>query len=349
MNPQDTELMNRYIYQVTRRLPVDQRNEIGLELQELISDMAEDSGSMDEILMKLGDPAELAKKYQDTSHHLIGPEYYDTYLWFLRTVLICALIPVLVMSIFETVKNSSISAVVNILSNTFITGISVFGGITLMFAVMERQKIRFDLKIQSQWSVNDLGDNFSGGNRGWSPKALTPLPHKKAILHRSDSIASIVFIVIFCIFLIFAPHLFSALTVGEALMTEPIFNMEYWNIILPLFIIAMVISLIDEVVRLVHGHYCIPVMISSIVCGGLQIIIGFILLKVFRFVNPNFILQIQAALGEKPNDFGNFLAQIGGETLNNVLFIFIFLVTVLEVGVAVYKTMRYGHEKSAGQ
>lgn len=349
MNPNDIELMNRYIYQVTRRLPMDQRNEVGLELQELISDMAEDSGSMDEILMKLGDPAELAKKYQDTTHHLIGPEYYDTYLWFLRTVLVCALIPVFVMSIFETVKNGSISATLDILSNTFITGIAVFGGITLMFAIMERQKIKFDLKLQAQWSVNDLGDNFSGGSRSWSPKALTPLPHKKAIIHRSDSIISIVFIVIFCIFLVFAPGLFSTLSMGESVVTEPIFNMDHWNVILPLFIIAMFISLIDEVVRLVHGHYCIPVMISSIVCGGLQIIIGFILLKVFRFVNPNFILQIQTALGEKPNDFGNFLAQIGGDTLNGMLFIFIFLVTVLEVGVAVYKTMRYGHEKSACQ
>ena len=81
MTSMDRELMERYIYQVVRRLPREQRREVSLELQELISDMADVAGSMEEALEKLGNPAEFAKKYQDDTHHLIGPEYYDTYLW----------------------------------------------------------------------------------------------------------------------------------------------------------------------------------------------------------------------------------------------------------------------------
>lgn len=41
MSEKERELMKRYIYQVVRRLPKDQRQEIGMELEELIEDMFE--------------------------------------------------------------------------------------------------------------------------------------------------------------------------------------------------------------------------------------------------------------------------------------------------------------------
>ena len=41
MTEADRELMERYIYQVTRRLAKDQREEIARELEGLITDMAE--------------------------------------------------------------------------------------------------------------------------------------------------------------------------------------------------------------------------------------------------------------------------------------------------------------------
>ena len=43
MNKRDRDLMERYIYQVVRRLPGEQRKEVGLELQELIGDMWEEA------------------------------------------------------------------------------------------------------------------------------------------------------------------------------------------------------------------------------------------------------------------------------------------------------------------
>ena len=47
MTQRDQELMERYIYQVVSRLPKDQQEDVGLELQELIDDMLEQKGSMD--------------------------------------------------------------------------------------------------------------------------------------------------------------------------------------------------------------------------------------------------------------------------------------------------------------
>ena len=56
MTLDDKELMGRYIYQVIRRLSRAQRDEVRMELEELISDMYADKGSMEEVLTQLGLP-----------------------------------------------------------------------------------------------------------------------------------------------------------------------------------------------------------------------------------------------------------------------------------------------------
>ena len=72
MKANDQELMERYIYQVVRRLPKTQKNEVKMELEELISDMYADKGSMEEVLTQLGDPEEFAKQYQNDCQYLIN-------------------------------------------------------------------------------------------------------------------------------------------------------------------------------------------------------------------------------------------------------------------------------------
>ena len=42
MTDRERELINRYVYEVTRRVPREQRDEIELEMRELIGDMLED-------------------------------------------------------------------------------------------------------------------------------------------------------------------------------------------------------------------------------------------------------------------------------------------------------------------
>ena len=86
MTEADRELMQRYIYQVVRRLAKDQREETARELEELITDMAEQKG-MEEALKELGDPAVFAGKYREEPAWVIGPEYSEDYRWLLKIVL----------------------------------------------------------------------------------------------------------------------------------------------------------------------------------------------------------------------------------------------------------------------
>ena len=105
MNHAEQEWKERYIYAVTRRLPKKQRREVALELEELISDMLEDGGTIEEVLVRLGDPAAFAKKYQDGARCLIGPAYFDNYIWLLRIVLICTAAGSFAAGMIEAVRS----------------------------------------------------------------------------------------------------------------------------------------------------------------------------------------------------------------------------------------------------
>ena len=233
MTPNEKDYMDRYIYQVIRRLSKAQRDEVRMELEELISDMYTDKGSMEEALTELGDPAEFAKQYQDDQRYLIGPEYFDTYLWFVKVVIVCATIPILLISLINAIgempaitAQNSASVIIRAIVDGLITGItdailscvSAFGAVTLTFAIMERKKVQFELKKEEKWSLESLsGEGKTPTSRSrWTPKFLEPVPDKKAIISRGDSVVGIIFIVIFSVLLIFAPHFFAAFfTEGE--------------------------------------------------------------------------------------------------------------------------------------
>ena len=360
MTPNEKDYMDRYIYQVIRRLPKAQREEVRMELEELLSDMYADRGSMEEVLTELGDPAEFAKQYQNEQKYLIGPEYFDTYLWFVKVVLICAAVPILIISLINAIgempaitSQNAASVIIRAIVDGLIVGItdamlsciSAFGAVTLTFAIMERKKIQIEMKKAEKWSVESLSEErkIPTSRSRWTPKFLEPVPDKKAIISRGDSIVGIIFIVIFSVLLIFAPHFFAAFfTEGETVMTVPIFNLEQWGIVLPVFILSLLIGLADEILRLVVGVYCRLVMISNIVCGVLQIVLSIIVLKVLPIWNPNFVLEIEQALGDHADSGARFLTYWNADMVSNGFLAFIVAITLFEIGVTIYKTLRYG-------
>ncbi|MDX2357759.1 HAAS signaling domain-containing protein [Dietzia sp. PP-33] len=91
-------LTDRYISQVVRRLPEHHRDDIASEIAATIDDMvaaeAEPAGdgtgapgpdsAERRVLGRLGDPAELARRYSGARHYLVGPEIYPVWLRVLR-------------------------------------------------------------------------------------------------------------------------------------------------------------------------------------------------------------------------------------------------------------------------
>jgi len=356
MTERDQEWMERYIYQVVRRLPKDQRDEVGLELRELIGDMMEQADSMVEVLQELGDPEEFAKKYREDSRCLIGPEYYETYRWFMRIVLICTLAATAGAAVLEGIRQGTAGAggfvnalvraityaLVDGITNGIISCIGAFGGVTLVFAVLERQKVKLDLREKEKWSVDSLGE------KKWTPQNLTGIPHKKAVISRGDSMVSIVFIVIFGVLLIAWPEFFSAVfhaAGGEGeVVVIPLFQLEQWNRVLPIILLGLLAGLVDEILKLIMGFYCRLVMYGNIICGILQIALGVIILKVVPFWNPDVAFQVRVlSEGSIKSEFVvDLLTGWNDAAASNLILAFLVMFTALEIGVTVYRTLRYG-------
>lgn len=332
MIEKDRELINRYVYEVVKRVPKEQREEIELELRELIGDMSENM-TLEQIFVKLGDPAVFARKYREDKNYVIGPEYYDNFVWVMEIVLICTWAGILISSVVQCIVDyrEIVNVIASGLSNVIMGTISAFGCVTLAFAVMERQKIKVDLKRE----------------RVWTPELLNPIPDKKARISRGDCIASIVFIILFSCLLIFAPQFFGAYSVksGE-LAYVPFFNMEKWKFILPIFLMGMAAGFVDEIIKLVSGCYCRIVMLSSIITNALGILFSVIVLKVMPFWNTNFASEVAEQFDDtfKLKVFWQNKQVLGwdGQRLSNIVLAIIVAASILEIAVTVYKTLRYG-------
>jgi hypothetical protein len=68
-------MIERYLYDVTKRLPEDIREDVRIELRSNIEDMLSDDPNDEEIervLLELGSPAKLAVKYHPNPRYLIS-------------------------------------------------------------------------------------------------------------------------------------------------------------------------------------------------------------------------------------------------------------------------------------
>ena len=342
MNPKEQERMERYIYQVVRRLPGKQRKEVEEQLTELIGDMADGEGSVEKALAKLGDPAEFAKQYQDGERVLIGPEFYDSFLWLVKVVLLCTAIPLFCVNaaaearrgmglmeegIPQAVVPSVLYGIVQTIPEIAAACLCAFGAIVLIFAVLEKKGIRLDLNKETKQA-------------GWTPGCLPPVPPKKARISRADGIVGIVFIVLFGVLLIFAPEFFSAVVRdGEELAVVPIFNLEEWDRILPLFILGLAAGLFDEAFQLAAGRYCLPVLICNVLCSGIQLVLGYGILFALPLWNPDFVPRLQAIVTDP--DLQRFLTWWNPELASVLLFLLCAAFAFLEAGIILYRMLRY--------
>ena len=87
-------LIERYIYAISRQLPAKSREDTAKELSTLIADMLAERGAEQEpseedvraVLTELGRPDELAQKYLPQQHNcLIGQPHFRSYQLVLRS------------------------------------------------------------------------------------------------------------------------------------------------------------------------------------------------------------------------------------------------------------------------
>ncbi len=101
-----SNMIERYLYDVAKRLPEDIREDVKNELRSNIEDMLSDDPGEEEIekvLLEMGSPAKLAVKYQPNPRYLISPELFDDYFTGLKIVAVTLAVLLAGLAIFKII------------------------------------------------------------------------------------------------------------------------------------------------------------------------------------------------------------------------------------------------------
>lgn len=282
-------IIERYVYDVTRRLPENQRKEVEKELLANINDMVGENPSesdIEEVLLSLGHPRKLANEYRDKHRYLIGPEWMEDYLLVLKIVIIAlggiALITGLVTNILNPESNHFFGILADVFFNTLSRVVSAcltgFAIVTLVFMSIEyhnsNRKAKFKLKN------------------------LPEIPAKKSNeISRVGSITSLVFTVIFSsifIYLLLTDkfNIFYFDSNLEIQVIVAIFNSSVLSKLIPLIITSFVINILAEVYRLFKNKWDLQMYIVYSVARIFAAVVGYIFFTTNNILNVDLIGEI---------------------------------------------------------
>lgn len=239
------EIINRYIYAVTKELKEDRRKEVEKEVQMLINEIMEKyPEELDEVekatlaIEKLGNPAKLADKYRGHGGYLIGPKYFNQYLYVLKLVAFAVIIGISVASIFTGINsNENVMVIIVKYISTIVQGV-VQGAawVTLIFAILQYKNV--DIDKDANWSIKNLPE----------------IPKKKNIISKGESVAAIIFTTIFFSILYLRPQIIGIYYSSESgLVNIPIFNIEFWDRCKIVIILIFLFEILNESLKLIWG------------------------------------------------------------------------------------------------
>lgn len=297
------DLIERYVYAVTRRLPGKQRGDVEKELRSLIEDMLDErcgdivptEQDIRVVLAELGTPSELAAKYDPAGERvLIGPKYYRTYTTVLKIALIAtALAAVLggVLDILTSEPEKFWYMIVFEIIGMIVSGcLSTFGVVTFIFAFFEYKGVNLD-------NHDELAN-------------LPSVPSENEIIKRGDCIAGIAISIIFTILFLCCPQIigFGVVETGEFL---PLFSADVMRSLWP-FIIGMCIAgVVDEAVKLYEGRYTVLVMITTIVTNIVSLVFAAFIFLGNGIVNFTYVDYIVAQTGSDSEIVSMLFSNIG--------------------------------------
>jgi hypothetical protein len=166
-------LTERYVQEVVRRLPADQRDDVAVELRTTIADTVDARNGTDPasaeraVLAELGDPHRYAARCADRPLALIGPDLYPRYTRLLK-VLLTAVLPVVtaLLMVLEALEGNGAGAVIGTgVGAVVIVGSQMIAWSTLVFALVDRAGRRAGAGLAREWTPDDLPE-FRGRDKG---------------------------------------------------------------------------------------------------------------------------------------------------------------------------------------
>lgn len=306
------ELVDRYIYAVTKRLSENTRDEVAEELRANIGDMLPENPSdadIKKVLITLGNPIKLAGEYSNTKRYLIGPSIYDSYISTLKLVIVIVACTFAGIALFSSLSDymkgyifdlSIITKLfVNMIGSAFEGCIQAFLWVTLVFVTLERtgcHDIHTLSDLKKDWSPEDLPDIPENFN----PKAF-----------RRDVIAEMIFTIPWLAILIFSPKVLAyyKLSEGKIISIIPVFDLLQFKLfILPLIFVA-IFSFGISCMKIITGRWTMIIAILNSCSNVLFCVIICIMMASTTLWNEDFLISVG-------NIFNNPLSQTSPEWIS---------------------------------
>ena len=243
--PPSTDLVGRYLQAVGFWLPRAQKQDILAEISEDLRSQIEDRESdlgramteseVSDLLKQRGRPILVAGQFLP-QRSLIGPALYPIYVFVLKIVALCYVIPWLlvwfgILLFHRTETAAHLSGEWHGLGTLWTIVFTQFGIITLVFAAIDRVSIKTPC----------LSD--------WDPRKLPKLNVETTTKRRANAVGSVIFGIFGLLWLLAIPN-YPFLIIGPAayfLKAAPIWHTVYWPIVA-----LSIASIFEAVVTLIR-------------------------------------------------------------------------------------------------
>ncbi len=336
-----SSLIERYVYDVVRRLPEKDRDEVRRELTANIYDMLPDDASEEEIravLYELGKPSKLAEQYRLNPRYLISPAMYDYYIRALRIVLpivgVVLLIVGMALGLIESIEANAADAgdfISSIIANGISLSISALFQVlvwtTLGFVIAERCGTNAKENKKDEWMLDKLPE--------------IP-PENRAGIPLTDNVVELVITLVFAFFAIAActadiPFIVFIRT-GDSQINN-IFSPEFLNACIPAIAVAAGLGVAECIIKILHPKWdiltCCATVVSNLVGMGIWL---YLITRPFMF-SDEFTAYVNSTTWGKL-DILSFAGNPAGNPVVIVISVVVITITIVSCISAIRKTVK---------
>ncbi|MBI9010031.1 MAG: hypothetical protein JEZ05_08365 [Tenericutes bacterium] len=325
--------IERYVYDVVRRLPANQRAEVSLELESNIREMLRDEPTeqeIEEVLQSLGHPRTLASDYRGNKKYLVGPEWFDDYITVLKIVAIVfgaiALVSGGITHALNPDSETIFGIIFEILGKTLGDIIDslfqAFAVVTFIFIIVDRA-------------------NKDGRVMKFETKNLPNLPDKtkKNISRLGTFISLIVNLTIGSLFIyLLYKNMVSIIWIDGGIVnnTLPLFNPSIVQTFVPIFIAVLLLNVSSDIFKLLKGQWTASVTALHLAARVMQAIVTVLFITQASLLNPDFVQEIATFFDVSVNSLL--------ENIHIVIIIFAILISVgafAEIISVLFKTLKH--------
>lgn len=303
--------IERYIYNVTRKLPVEIQEDVEKELTSNIYDMLSENPTEDEIdkvLHEIGSPRRIANNYKEDKHYVISPLYYDDYIKILKLVLII----VGVVSMFfggidamikaneATIMGTIVVVLVGMITNLVSALIGAFFWVTVVFWLIDYHQGKVE---PSDWHLKDLPDLPTPK----STKISISLSITGLVWH---SIASVVFIVILLKYID---------VIGwyeHNILIVRMFSKQLTDKFVVFFVLSAVITFIVQLVKIYYQEWRLNLAIAYTTSSLFSVILMLLFINNTQLITYSFYAKLaevmEVSVSYLQNGYKNIVIWISG-------------------------------------